>query len=215
MDIARAFTYITEDENWQNKAVVTIILGLIPIVNLAVVGWMLDLIRNMLDGYEKPMPDWNDLGGQIGDRLMAGLMTAIAGFFYMLPLIAFSICFGIVMAALDSSFVGLLFSLIAIAYAAVAWLPLSIGMIRYSRTRNFSAYTDFARNIALAREHLSTLVVLAVFVFVVGIILGIVTSIPCIGWIIGLASVGINAIIVGHLVGQAALLITRAGGAEA
>lgn len=215
MDIARAFTYITEDENWQNKVVVTIVLGLIPIVNLAVVGWMLDLIRNMLDGHEKPMPDWDNLGSQIGERIMAGLMTAIAGFIYMLPLIAFSICFGITMAALDSGFVGLLFSLIAIAYAAVMWMPLSIGMMRYSRTRDFSAYTDFARNIALAREHLSTLVVLAAFVFVVGLILGIVTGIPCIGWLVGLAAVGINAIITGHLTGQAAVLITQAGSGEA
>ncbi|MBN2472931.1 MAG: hypothetical protein JXN59_19570, partial [Anaerolineae bacterium] len=130
-------------------------------------------------------------------------------------LIAFSVCFGLVMAALDSNIIGLLFSLIAIVYAAIVWMPLSIGMIRYSRTRQFSAYTDFARNIALAREHLSTLVVLAVFVFVVGLVLGIVTSIPCVGWLVGLVSVGINAIVTGHLTGQAAVLITQAGGGEA
>ena len=210
MDIARAFTYVTEDENWQNKVIITLILGLIPIVNLAVIGWMLDLIRNMLDGYEKPMPDWDNLGSQIGDRLVAGLMTVIAGFLYSLPLLAFAICFGIVVAATDSGFFRLIFGLISIAYAALVWMPLSIGMMRYSRTRDFSHYMAFTRNIQLAREHLSTLIVLAVFVFAVGIVLGIIGNIPCIGWLIGLLSIGINAIVTGHLTGQAAVAIAQA-----
>jgi hypothetical protein len=209
VDIVKAFTYFTEDEKWQNKVIITLILGVIPVVNLAVVGWMLDLIRNMLDGIERPMPDWDNLGGQIGDRLMAGLMTVIAGVIYMAPLIVFSICFGIVMAAADSRFLGFVFSLIAIAYAALAWMPLSVGMMRYARTRDFSAYTDFARNLRLAREHLSTLIVLAVFVFVVGVILGIVGSIPCVGWLVAWVSVGVNAIVTGHLTGQAAVQIAN------
>lgn len=209
MDIARAFTYVTEDENWQNKVIITLILGLIPIVNLAVIGWMLDLIRNMLDGYEKPMPDWDDLGSQIVDRIVAGLMTAIAGFIYMLPLLVFAICFGIVIATTESGFFNLIFGLVAIAYGALAWMPISIGMMRYSRTRNFSHYMAFSRNISLAREHLSTLIVLAVFVFAVGIVLGIIGNIPCIGWLFGLLSVGINAIVVGHLTGQAAVQIAN------
>lgn len=209
MDIARAFTYVTDDENWQNKVIITLILGLIPILNLAVIGWMMDLIRNMLDGYENPMPDWDNLGSQIGDRLVAGLMTAIAGVVYLLPLIAFAICFGIVLAATDSGFFSFIFSIISIAYGALVWMPLSIGMMRYSRTRNFSHYMDFSRNINLAREHLSTLIVLAVFVFVVGIILGVIGNIPCVGWLVALLSVGINAIITGHLTGQAAVQIAN------
>ncbi len=209
MDIAKAFTYFQEDENWQNKVIITLVLGLIPIVNLAVIGWMLDLIRNMLDGQERPMPDWDNLGGQIGDRLMAGLMTVIAGVIYMAPLIVFAICFGIVMAAADSRFLSFLFSLIALAYAAIAWMPLSVGMMRYARTRNFSAFTDFARNIRLAREHLSTLIVLAVFVFVVGVILSIVGNIACVGWLVSLLAVGLNAIITGHLTGQAAVQMAK------
>ncbi|GAB4575578.1 MAG: hypothetical protein Kow0077_27770 [Anaerolineae bacterium] len=210
MDIAKAFTYVTEDENWQNKVIITLVLGLIPVVNLAVVGWMLDLIRNMLDGVAHPMPDWDDLGGQITDRFIAGLMTVIAVVIYMIPFLVLAVCFGALVAISDSGFLQIIFSILTAIYVALIWMPLSIGMMRYSRTRQFSAYTDLSRNINLAREHLSTLIVLAVFVFVVGIVLGIIGSIPCIGWLINLLSVGVNAIVTGHLTGQAAVEISRA-----
>jgi hypothetical protein len=208
MDIARAFTYVTEDENWQNKVLLTLIIGVIPIVNLAAVGWMLDLIRNMLSGAPYPMPDWDDLSSQFVDRWVAGLMTALAGLLYIIPLIVINIVIGIGGAIIDAPrLVGLCTSLLGVIYFAVIWMPLSIAMMRYSSTRDFSHYLQFTRNIQLVQEHMSVLIVLAVVVFVIGFILGLIGNIPCIGWLITLFSVGVNAIVVGHLTGQAAIQI--------
>jgi len=213
--IARAFTYVTEDENWQNKTIITLIIGVIPVVNLAAAGWMLDLISNMLDGQERPMPDWNDLGAQFVDRWSRGLMVAIAALIYLIPLIVVAICLSILIAALDSSAMNALMSLVSSIYVALMWLPLSIGMMRYARTRDFSHFLQFSHNIALAREHLSTLVVLAVYIFVVGVVISILGRIPCIGWLISLLAMGINVIVVGHLTGQAAIEIAAATRGEA
>lgn len=207
MDIARAFTYVTEDDNWQNKTVITLVIGVIPLINLAAIGWMLDLINNMLDGRQKPMPDWDDLSNQFVDRWSRGLMVAIAAVIYIIPLIVIMICLGILIAALDGGLLRVLISLVATAYVALMWLPLSIGMMRYARTRDFNHFLQFGRNIALAQEHLSTLIVLAVFVFIVGIVINILGNLPCIGWLISLAATGVSVIVVGHLTGQAAVEI--------
>ncbi|NPV65853.1 MAG: DUF4013 domain-containing protein [Anaerolineae bacterium] len=207
MDIARAFTYVTEDENWQNKTVITLVIGVIPLINLAAIGWMLDLINNMLDGQQKPMPDWDDLSNQFVDRWSRGLMVAIAAVIYVIPLIVIAICLGILVAALDGGLLRVLISLVATAYVALMWLPLSIGMMRYARTRDFNHFLQFGRNISLAQEHLSTLIVLAVFVFIVGIVINILGNLPCIGWLISLAATGVSVIVVGHLTGQAAVEI--------
>ncbi len=210
MDIAHAFTYVTEDENWQNKTIITLLVSVIPLINLAAIGWMLDLISNMLDGKKQPMPDWDDLGNQFVDRWSRGLMVAIAAVIYIVPLIVVAICLGILVAALGSGLLRVLISLVATAYVALMWLPLSIGMMRYARTRDFNHFLQFSRNIALAQEHLSTLIVLAVFVFIVGIVINVLGNLPCIGWLISLAAIGVNTIVVGHLTGQAAVEIAAA-----
>lgn len=209
MDIARAFTYVTEDENWQNKTVITLVIGVIPLINLAAIGWMLDLINNMLDGQQKPMPDWDDLSNQFVDRWSRGLMVAIAAVIYIIPLIVIAICLGILVAALGGGLLRVLISLVATAYVALMWLPLSIGMMRYARTRDFNHFLQFGRNISLAQEHLSTLIVLAVFVFIIGIVINILGNLPCIGWLISLAATGVSVIVVGHLTGQAAVEIAE------
>jgi hypothetical protein len=208
VDIARAFTYVTEDENWQNKVVITLVVGFVPIINLAAIGWMLDLIRNMIDGQAHPLPDWDDIGNQFVERWVAGLMTAIAVLLYAVPLIVISVCVGITLALVDFGLLRFVMSLIGIAYMAAAWMPMSIGMMRYARTRDFSHYLQFANNINVVQQHMATMIVLAVYVFVVGFVINVLGNLDCIGWIFSLLSVGINAIVIGHLTGQAAQEMT-------
>ncbi len=210
MDIVRAFTYITDDEEWQSKVPITLILGIIPIINLVVIGWMLDLIRNMIDGAEKPMPDWQNLGENFVERWTAGLMTGIAALIYMIPSIVILMVLGALLAALRLGFLSILITGVFMGvYAAVIWMPLSIGMMRYARTRDFNHYLQIGRNIALARENLATLITLAAFILVVSILFSLVSYIPCIGWLLSLVMVGVTAIVAGHLTGQAALEIAR------
>lgn len=227
MEFGRAFSYAFDDENWSNKLVITAIIGIIPIVNLAVAGWALDLVKNMLAGQERPMPDWNDLGNQFTGRWVAGLMAAIAFFVYYLPwIVVEAILNGITGGILGRSDAGLVIALstalscgvalLGALYSAVIWLPYSVGLMRYSNTRDFSHFFQFARNIEVARTHLSTLITLAVFVFLARIVLGLVFLIPCIGWLLALFSATVMAVVLGHLVGQAAIIMSnRARGAGA
>jgi len=224
LDLVRAFTYFQEDENWTNKIPVTVVIGIIPIVNLAVFGWALDLIRNMLDGVPNPTPDWNDIGTQFVDRWVRGLILAIVGFIYFLPmLIVAGIVNGVFLSiALGSrggfgvvSLAGLCITVISLIYFAIVWLPLSIAIMRYARTRDFNNFLQIARNFKLAMDNLNTMVMLAVLIFIVGLIVGLLGNIPCIGFLISLLAAPFTAIVEGHLIGQAAIEIaakTRGSG---
>ena len=215
MDLARAFSYAFEDEDWQSKVPITLVIGIIPIVNLAVLGWGLDLVRNMLDGVRNPMPDWSDLGTQFSERWVAGLIAGIGWFIYYIPWLIVSVILNTISGAIFrgadnlgflsiSLGISCLVSLLGIIYAAAVWLPFSVGLMRYARTREFNHFLQFGRNLNIAMENLSTLLVLGIFMFVYGILLGIIGLIPCIGWLLVLFSIPISAIVQGHLVGQAA-----------
>ena len=217
MDLGRSFSYAFEDEDWTTKLAITAVIEIIPIVNLAVMGWALNLIKNMLNGVEKPLPDWSDLGSQFTSRWVAGLMAAIAYFVYDLPWI-------VLQAILNSVSNGLFgrgelgvmvvaascgIAVLGAIYSALITLPYSVALMRYSSTRDFNHFFQFARNIELARQNLSTLVMLIVTVFVANILLAILFVIPCVGWLLALLSVTVFAVVIGHLVGQAALEIAN------
>lgn len=224
MDLGRAVNYAFEDEQGTNKGLITVVIGLIPIINFAALGWALDLVRNMIDGAARPMPDWDDIGNQFVERWVSGLMVAIAAFIYYIPMIIINIILNAMLGGIfglgsgDSwgfflgagLIVSCITTLIGIAYQAVVWLPLSIGVMRYARTREFSNFFDIGRNINLALENLSTMLVLALYWIVYQVAIFIIGLIPCIGWLIVLVSFGINVIVLSHLLGQAAVEIADA-----
>lgn len=222
MDITRSFSYVFEDEDWVTKLLLTAVIGIIPIVNFAVMGWIIELMRNMADGVEKPMPEWNDFG----DKFMSGLNVTIASLLYNFVLVILTCCISFLIALMggDAEEMNILvmgflccFSVIVIAYSIVASAVLFIGMVKYIHKPEFSVFMDFRDNMRLARENINTLLMLVVFGFVVGIVLGVITGvlsiIPCLGTIAaGLISAFLTPPIFGHLSGQAAIIISDNSG---
>jgi hypothetical protein len=86
MDIAKAFTYMLEDERWVTKlgigALLTFFVWLLLPIPL-LVGYSVAVLRNVRDGYERPLPEWDDWG----NLFMDGLFIMIAQFVYTLPLL--------------------------------------------------------------------------------------------------------------------------------
>ena len=89
MDIAKAFTYIFDDESWITKILIGGILGIIPIVNFAVFGYMVETLRNVAQGLERPLPEWSGFG----EKFVKGLMVLVIGFIYSIPLFLLMGCF--------------------------------------------------------------------------------------------------------------------------
>lgn len=208
MDIVRAFGYIFEDEDWFSKLLIAAIVGIIPIVNFATWGWIIALIRNMLDGVEQPLPAWDDFG----QKFIDGLFYAIAGLLYSLPMIVIAgVLVGMTAVFSNSRGVEGLLALVVcclsagtFVYAIVVSALTYIGAIRYSQERNFDVYLQAGANFSLAISNLGTLILLLVFLIIAGFIVGLFGLIPCIGW---LAALALGTPVTAHLMGQAAIEI--------
>jgi len=89
MEIGKAFGYVFDDESWITKILIGGVLGIIPIVNFAVLGYMVETLRNVAQGLEKPLPEWSEFGG----KFVKGLMILIIGFIYTIPIWLIMGCF--------------------------------------------------------------------------------------------------------------------------
>lgn len=83
MDAPRSFNYVFDDKGWLKKLFIGGVISLIPIVNLAWIGYIIELLSNVSESHEQPLPDWGDFGKKFVD----GLLIAAAGFIYLLPAI--------------------------------------------------------------------------------------------------------------------------------
>ena len=86
MDFGRSFTFIFNDPRWLNKTLIGglfYIAGFFLIGYVFILGYLARLVRNVIDGVENPLPEWDDLGGYFAD----GLKLIVVGFVYMLPII--------------------------------------------------------------------------------------------------------------------------------
>jgi hypothetical protein len=71
-----------EDENWLKKVLIGGIVALIPIVNFAALGYIVQVIRNTRDGHPLPLPEWDQFGAYFMDGLWIFLIILV----YLIPL---------------------------------------------------------------------------------------------------------------------------------
>ncbi len=84
MDFGRGLGYMRQDSNWLVKTLLGSVLGLVPILNFASVGYSMDVVRNVYRGRETPLPEW---GEEFGQRLVRGFLALLIQVIYMLPLV--------------------------------------------------------------------------------------------------------------------------------
>ena len=88
MEIGKAFTFVTDDDSWIKKLAIGAIFVLVPFLILLVIGYQILIIRNVIDGKDRPLPEWEDFGKLFID----GLIMVVAIFIYALPIILLSLC---------------------------------------------------------------------------------------------------------------------------
>ena len=62
MDINKALTFVTEDDRWITKLLIgsiMVLLSFLIIPILFVQGYLVHIVRNVMDGEEKLMPEWD------------------------------------------------------------------------------------------------------------------------------------------------------------
>jgi hypothetical protein len=66
MDVGRSISFIFDDKSWIKKILIFAALFFLPIFGWLINGgYLLRLATNVIDGKSKPLPQWNNWGGDI------------------------------------------------------------------------------------------------------------------------------------------------------
>ena len=223
MDIAKAFTYAFDDEKWISKlgiaALVTLAsIFIIPIVLIP--GWLAATTRNVIDGKEHPLADWDDWGQLFrdgGSIIVASLVYASP--FIVLFIIGFiaTIGFGglgeinedVAAVGIFATF-GLLMCLGGLMALALFLIGPAI-TIQYVRTNELAACFRFNEIFEMIRDNLGDVIIVAFIPIVVGIVASVFSIIPCLGFLIAIVASPYQYAVTGHLYGQLASKIDGKG----
>ena len=232
MDVGKSFRCGLRKKAWGSKLLISVLVSLVPILNFAFIGYLVQLILNVSGGIAFPLPDWSDFG----DKFVKGLIMVVAGFIYALPIIILVVVVagagvltevaggGDLSYVAGAEFTGtaILFSCLSILYG-FALTFFYFGMaIHFSREGTFGSCFQIGKIINLISsnlgEYLTAWLVSLLFGFVLtiaaGIAFTILSIIICIGWILmflltAFLSVWPN-IVIFHLFGQVGALDTVA-----
>lgn len=83
MDIEKSFTFPFDDKEWLSKLGLGVLVGMVPVLNFAWSGYLVGIIRNVMNGIPEPLPTWDDLGKKFTD----GLILFGAWMIYALPML--------------------------------------------------------------------------------------------------------------------------------
>jgi hypothetical protein len=229
MDIQKSFSYPFEDKQWVSKMGLGAVISLVPVLNFAMTGYMIQIVRNLMNDVQEPLPNWDDLG----KKFMDGLMLVLAGLVYALPVIILS-CLPLsvmtipaIIASGNSDFQdianavtgagGVLFaamSCLFVAYGLVLSVIFPAIYVNYAQEGTFASCFKLREVFNLIGKNAAAFFTAwgmsLVAGLVVGLVTGIVTSvlglIPCLGWIAALVislAVGVYLMMIyAHLFGQ-------------
>jgi hypothetical protein len=201
MDFGKAFTYMFEDPDWLSKLGIgtlvvllgiifsPVLIGLIPLIIF--MGYQLDVLRNVVDGQQYPLPRWEDWGG----FLARGIKVVGAFIVWCLPLVLVAIPLAIGSALVESSDrpLGALGSMLIVCGSClmILWglfvtLLSPAIYVRLARTNRFSAAFEFSKIWAFTRDNIGNVIIAILLVWVAGLIASIFAVLGVIAIVIGL-----------------------------
>ena len=194
LDFAKPFTYVFEDPRWLSKILIGGLLYLAIVVIVGpffVAGYCARLIRNVIAGEPRPLPEWDRMGEYFGEGLrLAGVVLV-----YMAPLmifIGFMIVPAIIAGALSqdshdaAASVGSAFSgcagcvMFPFSLALSLWMPAA--MLMTVVDQRFGAAFQFGRIWAFIRNNLANYILAFVVAYVARFVAGFGLILLCIGF---------------------------------
>ncbi len=228
MDVAKAFTYFSEDDRWMGKLGIGVLISFFSFLILPaflLYGYAVGITRNVMNGEKRPLPEWDDIGTLFQD----GLAMFVAGIVYTLPFwlltcIAFVTTIGFsglseatemsedAFAAGMLATWGLVSCLLFLFMLAFFFISPAI-VIQYVREGELAACFRFGQVLAIVRDNFADILIAGLTPFAVSIVFSMVFGtisivIPCLGWMVSfLLSIALGpylTAVTGHLYGQIA-----------
>ena len=206
MDYGKSFSYVFEDEQWLTKFLIGAVVSLIPIVNFATYGYVLEVLKNVRDGRERPLPEWDDFGG----LFMNGLKFILGTLVYALPVIFvsfFTIPFTIIAGEDPGALYGIGMVAVSCLVLLLALVPVALTpalMVQFAINDQISDMFKLSAMWDMIKADFGTYIIILLFLAFVLTIVGGIGFIAC---FIGVIFTTWYAYLVaGHITGQFAAL---------
>jgi hypothetical protein len=228
IDVEKSFSFPFEDKEWLSKLGLGALISIVPILNFAWSGYLVEIIRNVMNHEPEPLPAWDD----IDQKFKEGLILFGASLIYVSPILI-ALCLPLGISAFSGLYSGnsnmqdlgrimtetgsvLFFCLLCVLllYGLVLSILYPAILIMFSREGTFAscfmlreAFEIISKNAApfFTAWGLSLAASLGVGL-IAGFVNLVVGWIPCIGWMVGLvlgfASVVYSNAVYAHLFGQ-------------
>lgn len=206
MDFGKTINYPFRDEKWVTKILIGTFVSLIPIVNFITYGYMLRIVKQVIQGDDESMPEWDDWGGDF----IKGLLAWLASMLYFLPMILMICCFAILSALTtndNGEGLGVLFALclvpLSLGYSLLVSPLLAVAYVRYAESNNFaSAFLDFGGLFKDVTSQLTKTITFILFLLVIQAVVGAVVGFTI--WLcgLGLLVAWVGNVMTAHLAGQ-------------
>lgn len=223
MDVAKAFTFFTEDERWVTKIGIGAVIAffwflIVPIV--LILGYSVGIARNVMNGVDKPLPEWDDFGAIAKD----GAAIMVGQLFFALPIFLLICMATVITAALGglarqsdaaSGIIAVTWVLVACSLFFISiWTAFMAPalVIQYIRTDDFASVFRVGEIMGIARDNIAHIIIAVLAIigsaFAFSFVTGVLSIIPCIGailtFLLGAVFSPLLSAVAGHLYGQIA-----------
>ncbi len=179
MDIGRAFNYPRNDPGWVTKMLILGVVSVVPILNLAGFGYMIEGLRRVARGDDSALPEWDNFGGYFSD----GLRILVTYLVYALPLLLIlGVFIGITIASGEHGdslgLLGLLVNLFQLFWQFVLWVVWPALVIQVAFRPGWGVGFDFGALMGTVTRNVGAYVMALVMTVAFGI-LGSVGILAC------------------------------------
>ncbi len=186
MDLERSLTFPFKDDEWLQKLLIAGIVGVVPIINLALIGWGVRQLKKVIADQELPLPDWSDFG----DYFVKGLLVVIGNLIYAIPMLIF-ICLASVFGGDWSSsyeygyssgglnIIGLCFGCLTSLWGLLVGIVLPAAVTQYAVTEDFASFFRFGEIFRYIGRNLGNYIIALIVSVLVWIAASIVGGVFC------------------------------------
>jgi hypothetical protein len=195
-----------KDEDWIKKILIGGVVGAIPIVNFAAIGYMIQIIRNVRDGQTLPLPEWDEFGKYFVDGLWIFLIFLV----WAIPIIVVACLQGVGTAALAEAsedaanafgIISVCFTCVMVLWGLVIAAVSPAIMILFAEVGEFMAGFRFSEILEIIRANVGNYIIVILLIWVAGLI----ASFGVILCVIGVIFTQFwSYLVTGNLVGQLA-----------
>lgn len=196
-NLEEMLTYMFKQPGWEQKVLAGAGISLVPILNFATTGYMLDTMERIRTNQTPPLPDWSE---NIGKFFTDGLMLVLINLIYSIPAIVLGLvgagAFAGMSAMTDNPEavgvvgfgVAALMMILLFVYGIVLFFWAQGVIVNYALKRTFASGFEFGAIWEIVQKGWKRMILVVAVGVVFGIALGIVSAIvnliPCLGQII-------------------------------